>query len=75
MKITKVKKKRVLEVVDENPRLDIVDVGLGYSIVDKILCNSCFRLKISRKKPFWRFGQKEKCKEFGQRTWQWDLYQ
>ena len=57
-KLTKEKRKRVLEVVDENPRLslreitNIADVGLGRSSIDKILHESGFHLKIPRKKPF-----------------------
>jgi hypothetical protein len=52
------KEKKVLEVVDENPRLslreitNVADVGLGPSSVNKILYDPGFRLKIPRKKPF-----------------------
>ena len=79
--LTKAKKKRVLEVVEENPRLslqeitNVAHVGLGHSTVDKILKEVGFRLKIPRKKPFWRPGQKEKHKDFAQRRHHWDSQQ
>ena len=68
--ISKAKRKRVLEVVEETPRLSLQEitnvshVGLGHSTVDKILKEAGFRLKIPRKKPFWKPGQKEKRKDF-----------
>jgi len=80
-KITKTKRKRVLEVVDENLRLNLreitntVDVGLSCSSVDKILNELSFCLKILRKKPFWRPEQKQKRKEFAQRQHQWNSQQ
>ena len=60
--ITKLKGKKVLEVEDKNPTFtfqwitNIVDVRLGHFTIDKILCNSSFHLKISKNKPFRRFG-------------------
>ena len=48
------KRGRILEAINKNPRLilleiiDIVDVELGHSIVDKILCDHDFCLKIPR---------------------------
>ena len=80
-KITKVKKKRILEVVNENPSLifreitNIVDVGLGYLVINNFFCNFGFSFRILRNKSFWIFGQKEKHKEFAQRRWQWNLHQ
>jgi transposase len=79
-KLTKANRKRVVEVVDENPRLslreitNIADVGLSHLSVHKILSDSGFYLKIPRKKPFWRRGQQRR-KEFAQRRRQWDLQQ
>ena len=59
-KIKKIKREReLLEVVDENPMfiyqkiINITNVGLDHSIVDKILCNFGFHFKIPRKKSFW----------------------
>lgn len=72
-RLIKAKKKRVLEVMDENPRLilqeitNTTDVGLGCTSVDKIFKELAFLLKIPKKKPFGKVGQKEKCKEFPQR--------
>ena len=54
-KLTKVNRKRVLEVVDENPRLslreitNVANVGLNRLSIDKIISKSSFRLKIPRK--------------------------
>ena len=70
--ITKAKRKRILEVVEENPRLslreitNVAHVGLGHSTVDKILKEAGFRLKIPKKKPFWRPKQNEKRKDFAE---------
>ena len=61
IKITIAKRKRALEVMDTNPRLilqeitNVVDVELDHSMVDKILCNFDFYVKIPKKKPIWRF--------------------
>ena len=58
--ITRAKRKRILEVVDKNPRLilqdfiNIVDIGFGHFMVDKILYDYGFCLKIPRKKSFLR---------------------
>ena len=57
-RVMKSKKKRILKVVNENPRLilseitNIVNVRLGHFMIDKVLHNSNFCLKIPRKKPF-----------------------
>lgn len=61
-KLTKEKRKRVVDVVDKNPRLSLqditnkADVGISKTSVRKILHESGFCLKIPRKKPFWRPG-------------------
>jgi hypothetical protein len=80
-KITKAKRKRNLEVVDENLRLSLQEItntsyiGLYHFNVTqkKKKFSSC--PKISRKSLFWKPMQNQRYKEFAQRLWQWNLQQ
>src|SRR5437588_3696020 len=69
-KITDTKRQVVLDIIDAEPHLALRDitlkanVGLGKDTINKISGEASFKLKIPRKKPFWRKEQKEKRKEF-----------
>ena len=69
-KISDAKRQAVLDIIDAEPHLALRDitnkanVGLGKDSINKISWEAGFKLKIPRKKPFWRKGQKEKRKEF-----------
>jgi len=61
------------DIIDAEPHLVLRDItqkaniGLSKSTVDKIICEAGFKLVMSRKKPFWRNGQKDKRKELARR--------
>jgi len=63
-KITDVKRKIILDIIDAEPHLELRDitqkanVGLGKDTINKISGEAGYKLKIPRKKPFWRKGQK-----------------
>jgi len=85
-KITDVKRKIILDIIDAEPHLALRDitqnanVGLGKDTINKISGEAGFKLKIPRKKSFWRKGQKEKRKEFARqrrnwtRAWKWVVF-
>jgi transposase len=85
-KISDAKRQAVLDIIDAEPHLALRDitnkanVGLGKDSINKISWEAGFKLKIPRKKPFWRKGQKEKRKGFGRarrnwtRAWKWVVF-
>ena len=82
-KITDVKRKIILDMIDAEPHLALRDithkanVGLEKDSINKISGEARFKLKIPRKQLFWSKGQKEKRKEFARqrrnwtRAWKW----
>jgi transposase len=61
-KVTAFKKRKIQEVVDQNPRLslreitNVANVGQCSTSIQTIVVESDFRLKMPQKKPFWRSG-------------------
>jgi len=85
-KITDTKRQVVLNIIDAEPHLALRDitlkanVGLGKDTINKIFGEADFKLKIPRKKPYWRKGQKDKRKVFARmrrkwtRAWKWGVF-
>ena len=85
-KITDAKRQVVLDIIDAEPHLALRDitlkanVGLGKDTINKISGEAGFKLKIPRKKPYWRKGQKDKRKVFARmrrnwtRAWKWVVF-
>ena len=85
-KITDAKRQVVLDIIDAEPHLALRDIthkaniGLGKDTINRISAEAGFKLRIPRKKPFWRKGQKEKRKEFARvrrnwtRAWKWVVF-
>jgi hypothetical protein len=64
-KVTAFKRRRVQEVIDQNPRLslreitNVANVGLCSISIQTIVAESDFRLKVPRKKPFGGWDRKK----------------